>query len=186
MSMTHKAMVLGAGLKEAELALATATEADVLKGKTFYAGSKTLKTGTKKQVTPAFDFSTLGTPTYAKLDGTDLAYYGCSISKTAINLVGHNASSGWGSGKYTFPNKIDVSEYSKIKIHFMGSSNATYTGGDTTYYKVGGKTTAATARSMSICHEIDVSSKSSFTLTVELGWHANNLEAITIHNITFE
>ena len=46
MSMTHKAMVLGAGLKEAELALATATETDVTEGKTFYAGNKTLKTGT--------------------------------------------------------------------------------------------------------------------------------------------
>lgn len=36
----------GGGLTNAKLALATATEADVADGKTFYAGDKTLKTGT--------------------------------------------------------------------------------------------------------------------------------------------
>jgi len=37
--------VMGGGLSGAKLALATATEADVLSGKTFYAGSGELRTG---------------------------------------------------------------------------------------------------------------------------------------------
>ena len=45
MAYTEKAMPVG-GLTEEKLGLATATTADVLNGKTFYSGDKTLKTGT--------------------------------------------------------------------------------------------------------------------------------------------
>lgn len=38
----------GGGLSKSKLALATATVADVASGKTFYAGDKTIKTGTGK------------------------------------------------------------------------------------------------------------------------------------------
>lgn len=44
MAYTEKAMPVG-GLTEEKLALATATEGNVLNGKTFYSGDKILKTG---------------------------------------------------------------------------------------------------------------------------------------------
>ena len=44
--MANTMISAGGGLSKSKLALATATESDVASGKTFYAGDKTIKTGT--------------------------------------------------------------------------------------------------------------------------------------------
>jgi hypothetical protein len=55
MEYKHKAAPLG-GLTDKKLALATATEADVLAGKTFYSGNRELKTGEAKVYKSPLDY----------------------------------------------------------------------------------------------------------------------------------
>lgn len=73
MAYTEKAMPVG-GLTEEKLGLATATEADVLSGKTFYSGDKTLKTGTRlKPEDQGWNVATGGTS--CSITVTNGAYY---------------------------------------------------------------------------------------------------------------
>ncbi|MBP1553359.1 MAG: hypothetical protein J6B21_04310 [Oscillospiraceae bacterium] len=62
----------GGGLSNSKLALATATAADVLTGKTFYSGNKTLKTGTLNIKCMAMVTSAQGSASVYLCDGTTM------------------------------------------------------------------------------------------------------------------
>lgn len=80
MAYTEKAMPVG-GLTEEKLGLATATESDVLSGAKFYAGDKTLKTGTASMKLVAAN--------YATWDGTDVAVTINKAYKQVVLVAGY-------------------------------------------------------------------------------------------------
>lgn len=150
--------VIGGGLSNAKLALATATQADVLSGKTFYAGSKGLQTGILekgyKEVSGTFEVTqssysatidTNMTPTSVMIS-TYGSYYGVNLvgirnfdrsDKQANYYVSYNGESSLADNDYT----TTMIRASGTSITISLSSLRYYISdsGQTVYYRVFGK-----------------------------------------------
>lgn len=122
----------GGGLSKSKLALATATESDVVSGKTFYAGDKVLKTGniqlkrkvlgsltTNEYVGPfSATFSVSGLPGYQHFTNDNFAFSYAKVSGRGQNTsfeysLSYNQSTGvvtvtntWTSSESAYINYI--------------------------------------------------------------------------------
>lgn len=159
--------------------------ANIVKGKTVTIKSNGSNLWSVTGTSPGnFDFTTLGTPTYTHSSNVALSYKHAIVSQHMASVVGINGSS-WGGGYYTFPNAIDVKNYTTMTVYSIVNRANVYSGGDTTYISINDVSVKTTAQLQSMVHTIDVSNVNTVKLKVDLGWHAGNYGGINIYDIQF-